>query len=350
MAVNFRRPFALAMLATLTGIPPAFSQTALPGETALVVYNASNADAVCMVTSSQGAGTQDGCPTSPFSLRARDLTTNGTEQPLVPFGASPAPSGWFRVPRGHRVQLYNIGINPYTRKRSACLQGFVMGFNQFGNECPDALSGGIQFPNTTPGPLFNQATIPPLPNGSNAFEPTLNLSGTLGGVVGGATAEGMDISCNKGANCIMNVSLIPPAGGPYWQTDLGPRGGGKKTFTSVTSFQNSWVDFAHKCDDNCVDPKTGLARPGVFPYGCSQCNVLPDPVPSCGSGQQFCAAKNGLPIAGSASGAVGTGCSYTRAPILVQGSQAMMRFGGTVQVNYLGPLSPPLSPPKATCL
>jgi hypothetical protein len=339
---------ASTLMATGSTALAAAIPTPLPGETQLVVYNASNSDTYCMVSI---GGTQDGCPTSTYGLNVRDLTINGPMQALIPFGSGGNP-GWFRLPRGHRIQIFNIGINPYTGQRSACFQSMNMGFGQVGNNCPDSLSGGTPSPNTKVGPGFNQNISPPapLPNGSNAFEPTLNLPGTVAGAFNGSgTAENIDISCVKGANARINVSLIPPVGGPYWQTNLGPQGGGVKTYTTTTSFGNSWVDFANQCDDNCVDPKTGIARPGVYPYGCSQCNMLPDPAIQCGQASvvQFCgAAKNGLPIQNNTTG---TGCLYTRKPKVVNGNPSLARFGGTVQVNFLGPLSPPLVPPAATC-
>jgi hypothetical protein len=160
------------------------------------------------------------------------------------------------------------------------------------------------------------------------------LPGTKNGMIqsGLTTNETVDITCLAGANGTLVGQLIPPATGPFWSTNLGARGGGIKLFKTPTTFQNSWVDILGGCDDNCLDPKTGLARPGVYPYGCSQCNEFPDIGPQCtgkGYPAQFCAAKNGLPW--------NNGCNFVRSP-LVTGVQ---KFGGTFQVTYMGPLSPP---------
>lgn len=339
--------------------PPVSAQVVRDGATNVIVYNGYTQDVVVMLTV-PGVPTNglqsDGCPTGTIaSIRYINLTTAGQPTALTAF--SKQTQGWFILKAGQKAQILNVGINPVTRQVSSCFQGVLLGFNQIGNQCADRFNATTttpplcgtaptfyvptQFPNTVPGPTFNQAKSPPncLPNGSNAFEFTLNMPGTINGqtTYNGTPApsqESIDISCVNGANCKLTVQITPPAAGPYWQTNLGPALGGVKFFRTFTQFgPNSWVNVNGKKDDNCVDPATGYARPGIFPYGCTICNVYPDGKAPCGAPSspfgQFCAAKNGLPA--------NNGCGYARSP-LVAGIQ---RFGGTVQVTYLGPISPP---------
>ncbi len=284
----------------------------------------------------------DGCPAGTVAnLRYFNITTNSPLLPLTQF--SGAFKGWFILPVGQKIQLINVGINPVTKQVSSCFQGLTIGFGQIGNSCPDfSTTPQTAFPNTTPGPGFNSNVLIPLPNGSNSFEPTLNLPGTAGGlkVVGGKvvpTTEAIDISCVNGANSILEVTLTPPVNGPYWTANLGPALGGLKTFKTATTLRNSTVNIAAKIDNNCQDAQ-GNARPGVYPYGCSVCNVKPDPAPPClaqaGSqaNAQFCAANNKLPPT--------NGCLFTRANLIVTPSNGVQTFGGTVLVKYIGPAIP----------
>jgi hypothetical protein len=215
----------------------------------------------------------------------------------------------------------------------------------------------MPFPNTKTGPQFNQdiskytpqpaITLPP--NGVNGFEGSINLTGlTSGGTVFAQAPESIDITCLGGANSKMTAQIIPPVGGPYWTYNAGPKGGGTITYKSTTTMANSWVHIVNNaptqgCDDNCVDPRTGLARPGVFPYGCSICNAFPDPGPACGVkgplpaqqnySSQFCAAKNYMPSPNPGN----NGCQFNRGPATGAGQ----KFGGTIKVIYYGPLAPP---------
>jgi hypothetical protein len=342
-------------MALLIGLMPivapiASAQIVRSGATTLLLYNSSNQDVVVTVQVSglpcaAPCVQSDGCPTGTVTpINYVDITANGQPTALTQFTAP--TKGWFTLKRGHTAQIINMGTNPITKQVSSCLQGVIIGFGQFGNSCPDFGGAGTTFPNTQTGSKFNQPLSPtvPLPNGSNSFEATINLPGTVNGSTtvpnpsGGAainapTNESIDISCVNGANSTLVGQITPPAGGPFWVANLGTNGGGLKTYTSTVSFQNSWVDITHKCDNNCVDPTTGLARPGVFPYGCTQCNRLPDPAPPCTSGPsgtaQFCAAKNGL--------APNNGCGFNRGPAVAN----VQKFGGTIQVTYMGPLSPP---------
>jgi hypothetical protein len=309
------------------------------GATNLIIYNASNKDATVQVKLPT-SGVGDGCPVSVRQIRIVDAVT-GRPIVLTPFGTDAV--GWFILKRGAKAQLINNLKNPYTGKLSSCLQGFNITFNA-AFACPDSLGGGNSVPNTVAGPSFNQPVTPtpPLPNGSNAFEGSLNMPGTSGGAFfSGALNEAIDISCVNGANSTLVCTVTPPAGGPYWSVLAGARGGGNLTLTRAFTTRNSWVDVANECDANCVDPATGFARPGVYPFGCTQCNVFPDIAPPCG-GKQYCAAKNG---------AVGNnGCGFARGPRNVQSGSnpPQPTFGGTVQVTYLGPLSPPGTCPPGT--
>ncbi len=312
------------------------------GATALVFYNSYNTDVTVMMAvpalpCAAPCVQSDGCPTGTVAnIRYVDLTTNAQPKPLQTFGT--VASGWFVLKAGHKCQLLNVGLNPITRQTSSCFQGAIFGFGQFGNQCPDFGGSGTAFPNTTPGPNFNNPVVPKvsLPNGSNSFECTINLPGTVNGakVVGTTavpTAEAFDLSCVNGANSQLTVTMTPPLNGPYWGTILATAQGGVKVFRVPSNAgPNSFVDIANKKDDNCFDPKTGYARLGVYPYGCSQCNTYPDPAPPCAAFavKQICSAKNGLPA--------NNGCLYTRNAVVA----GVQKFGGTLQVTYSGPMQP----------
>lgn len=374
---------AIALLSSLASgfAPPASAQQGPADATKLVFYNASNTDVTVLVTVPGqcavpiACAQQDGCPTGSLkTLNYINLTTGGRPTPFNQFSA--ATKGWFLLPRGQRIQVLNVGTNQYTGLPSACLQGLNFGFGAFSATCPDStavtpitsVTNWNQVPITTPGPTFNSATRIPLPNGTTGFEATINLPGTVKGssyiqnpgcaygpgptylpqnctagstvactptacppyVSLGSAQEAIDITCVNGANCTLGVQVTPPSTGPFWVFS-----GTTVLNKSTVSFQNSWVDVKNKCDNNCVDPRTGLARPGVFPYGCTQCNIFNDPKSPCtgagtpGPNSQFCAAKNNL--------APNSGCLLVRNP-MVAGSQ---KFGGTIQVTYMGPLTPP---------
>ena len=329
--------------ASLSLAPSANAQVVRDGATTLIFYNASNADVTVMVAvpalpCAAPCIQSDGCPTGTVAnLRAVNISTGAQPAPLTQFGTP--SSGWFKLPRGQRVQLLNVGINPFTKQTSSCFQGMIVGFGQFGNQCPDLGTKRTAFPDTRPGSTFNNPILPAiaLPNGSNSFEATLNLPGTVNGAttVGGKAvpvAEAMDISCVNGANSQIMMTMTPPANGPYWTALTSTAQGGVKQFrTAQTIGPNSWVDIARRKDNNCVDPLTGWARPGIFPYGCSQCNTYPDPAPPCTANTvaQICAAKNGF--------TPNNGCLVNRNPV----ANGVQRFGGTVQVTYMGTIQPP---------
>lgn len=315
---------------------PADAQVNRPGATNLICYNASNNDAQMVITT-QGPGpnVEDACPTSISVLRAIDISASNANVPITPINAS---QGWCVIKRGHKIQIVNVSINTYTHAVSSCLQATNVCFNAVWG-CP-----GIQYPAPWTGKLQID------PNGSCAVEPTLNMPGTINGkyTAGNALAEVVDLSCLKGANATLAVTFTPPAGGPYWFTQLGVNTGAQQpntTFTTPYTIRNSWVDITKGCDNNCVDPATGLARPGVFPYGCTQCNLYPDPATrivgqECAIAAQFCAARNNLP---PVSNVQGTGCQLTRDPVVSKSAtyNPIFNWGGTVLITFMGPLSPP---------
>jgi hypothetical protein len=212
----------------------------------------------------------------------------------------------------------------------------------------------MPFPVTKVGPTFNQVILVSPPNGVNGFEGSINLTGIDATNNTFAQApESIDITCLGGANSKMTAQITPPVGGPYWTYNAGPKGGGTITYKSTSTMQNSWVKIVNGsttagCDDNCVDPRTGLARPGVFPYGCSICNAFPDPAPACGTkvsgggnyASQFCGAKNYLPAPNPGQ----NGCQFNRGPL----ANAGQKFGGTIKLIYYGPLTPPTTCPRGT--
>jgi hypothetical protein len=359
MISDTRRLFVFAaVLSALISLmlPPVVSASSVVGPswaTKMVFYNASNADVVVMaviqgLATGNNAAAQDGCPTNIRDLRYIDLTANGQPTSLTMF--TNTSKGWFTLKRGHSAQLLSTTIDPLTHQQTYCLQGFNIGFQGASAACPQT---PMPFPVTTAGARFNQATSVTPANGVNGFEGSVNMPGLIAGAFQPGTQEAVDITCLGGANAKLQMQITPPVGGPYWNFQSGPAAGGTINYTTTATFQNSWVLIppppftAVGCDDNCVDPKTGLARPGVFPYGCSQCNAFPDPHPACGVSasppvggypSQFCAAKNLMP-----SPAGGHGCQLQRNPLL---NQQVQKFGGTIQVTYLGPLAPPASCPK----
>jgi hypothetical protein len=360
--LSFRRASTLALIvaAVLNLILPTVAQAAAvvgpTWATKMLMYNASNADCVVLVVvqgkvTSGNAPPQEGCPSDIRLLRYLDLGATAGPQQLTVF--TNTATGWFLLKRGHTVQMYSTSVNPLTGQPTYCLQGFNIGFQGQSAACP-LLS--MPFPNTTVGPQFNQdvskyasppaVTLPK--NGVNGFEGSINLTGIESTThVYTPAPEAVDITCLGGANSKLTAQITPPAGGPFWTFQAGPKAGGNLTYTRTATFQNSWVKIvsgnpAAGCDDNCVDPRTGLARPGIFPYGCSTCNAYPDPAPPCGIKQgkpyasQFCAARNFLP-----SPPGGEGCQLNRNAPTGTGQ----KFGGTIKLVYYGPITPPTTCP-----
>lgn len=339
-------PYMVASAASLIG--PSWA-------TKLVLYNGSNTDVCILVTvgksKSGNAAIQDGCPLNIGQLRYQNLSGSGGLRQLTMF-QSPE-TGWFMLKRGQKAQLVSQGINKYTKQYNYCLQGLNIGFAGLpASSCPLT---SVTRPNTTAGSAFNQPITESPPNGTNGFEMSLNMPNSVNGAPSSGANESIDLTCEAGANSRLVAQVTPPLGGPYWNFNGGPRAGGLVYYKTTYSFKNSWVKIETNgmgqvtggCDDNCVDPATGLPRPAVFPYGCSICNLYPDPDSQCknmpaGNPGQFCAVNNGLPA--------NSGCQLNRSPLNNNGIQPggivqVQKFGGTVQINYMGPIAPPPSCP-----
>jgi hypothetical protein len=349
--------FIVALLIGITLAPSMVASAAsLIGPswaTKLVFYNGSNADVCILITVGKSkagnAAIQDGCPLNVGQLNYQDLSGGGL-RPLTMF-QSPE-TGWFILKRGRKAQLVNRGVNPYSKQYNYCLQGLNIGFGGLpASNCPLT---SVTIPNTKPGPAFNTPLTVVPPNGTNGFEMSINMPNQVNGQPSSGANESIDLTCEAGASARVVMQATPPLGGPYWNYNGGPRAGGVVFYKGTTSFKNSWVKIVSDgmggitgCDDNCVDPATGLPRPAVFPYGCSICNFYPDPDPQCrnfpaGNPGQFCSVNNGLPA--------NNGCQLNRSPLnnnAIQpgGIVQVQKFGGTVQINYMGPISPPASCP-----
>ncbi|MDZ4731733.1 MAG: hypothetical protein SH820_17525 [Xanthomonadales bacterium] len=283
-----------------------------------------------------------------------DLATNQSGS-FVQWPSTSPQNGWYLWKNGHTLQVFNNMTNPYTGLNNGCLQGLVFGVNIWGANCGcnfqtpgvpvppgDFLCNG--FPDTDPtSPTYNNdtpSTYTLVPNGSTAFEPSLNLPGLQCNLAfGNNPHESYDITCVNGSNAIFSVTMTPPAAGPYFTYNVG---NGSQSATTTFTTQNSWVlvnppTVKASCDDNCIDPSAaipGSSRAGVFPYGATVCTSNPDPNPPCTNtadpyvlNKQFCAAT------------AGSGCNFDRQP------NAGQVFGGTLAVTYTGPATPPASCP-----
>lgn len=279
-----------------------------------------------------GTIVQDGCTTNISDMRIIDIALGGpqTLQSFTTYAGYNPGQGTFVLAPLHMYEIVNLKTNPFStpaNQQQNCLQGLIVSFGQW-NSCPAIKPNTPAFPVPfTPGP--------DIPNGSNAAEPSLNLPSTINGaaVAGTGSTEVCDITCVNGANSILKLTITspsqPPAGGTQalpWTYDASGSIAAGQSFSTT----NSWVNVKDKCDNNCFVLVNGIAvdRPGVFPYGCTQCNKNPDPAPPCG---QFCAAQNGLPP--------NTGCTFNRAP--QKNNPVTAQFGGTVDFSYLSTAVPP---------
>lgn len=305
--------------------------TSIPTSVTHLVVSNKTASAVTIGVQCQLPGpiVQDGCTTNISDMRIIDVTPGATPTDL-PFTTFSSSQGTFALASMHQYEIVNIKTNPYATPASQnCLQGLIISFGQW-NSCPATPGNAPAFP-------IPFVAGPDIPNGSNAAEPSLNLPNTIGGtpVPGTGSTEVCDITCVNGANSILKLTITspssPPSGGsqalPWLYDGSGSIGAGQSFSTT-----NSWVNVKDKCDDNCYKLVSGnkVDRPGVFPYGCSQCNIFPDPGPPCG---QFCAAQNGL--------APNNGCTFNRAAQTA--NPATAQYGGTVQFSYLSKAVPPAS-------
>lgn len=136
---------------------------------------------------------------------------------------------------------------------------------------------------------------PPLPNGVNQAEVTLNPTPP--------NQEAVNISCNTGANSAIEIGHN--GGGAPWVLPDG-------TKTNAFFITNSWLNVAGHQDNNCN-------RLGVLAYQLSTCNAGPSSCPGAGP---FCS---------------------TQSPVtcIIQRPAVNGQFGGVVRVTFNGPISPP---------
>jgi hypothetical protein len=299
LAVATSLMFATSVISPL----PARGQSAPPQATHLMISNATSLPVTMYVTlQAHSAGTEDGCTNSCADLY---MVTGGTATQV---SATATTQASFTLASMTTYELISNLANPFAPGGAAaqnCLQGVEVTFNQ----PPSCPSGTV-------------------PNGVNGGEPTLNLPGTIGGATGGnaGVGEACDVTCVNGANSLIQLAITAPSLGvdpQLWTYDS------TKTIPAGGSFNttNSWVlAGVNGCDNNC-SPEL----PGVYPFGCTQCNRFPDPAPPCG---QFCASANGL--------GPNLGCVISRSPNLANPSGS--QYGGTVQYTYTGAAIPP-----ATC-
>ncbi len=333
----------LILFSSLASVDPAEAQSvSIPSTVTHLIISNKTSRRIRMGVVLPPSGQDDGCTTNVSDLQIMQLPT-GSGQSISQFG--PATNGTFTLSGKTSYELISTKQNPQTSNYENCLQGVIITFGQF-NQCPTK-------PTTTntptawpPGNLFSPG--PKMINGVCAAECTLNLPGTINGgsTTGAAVNEACDITCVNGANAYIELSVNSPAAAtgstqsalPWMYDSCGNVGVGQSFKT-----RNSWVKVARNngaasCDDNCAFTGTSVDRPGVQPYGCSQCNIIPDPAPPCANlsiVDQFCAAQNNLPA--------NSGCSFNRSPQTA--NSITQQFGGSVHVNYLGPAHPPAACP-----
>ncbi|MBP9094708.1 hypothetical protein KBI23_27055 [bacterium] len=314
-----------------TSSGPVISGTTIPSTVTHLIISNKTGSPVTIGVQCQlpGALVQDGCTTNISDMAIIDVTSGATPTPQA-FTTFSTGQGTYALASMHQYEIVNLKANPFSvpaNQQQNCLQGLIVSFGQW-NNCP------VIPPNVTPAFPIPFVAGPAIPNGSNGAEPTLNIPSTINGVAvtGTGSTEVCDITCVNGANSILKLTITSPSQAPAggsqalaWLYDASGSIGAGQSFSTT----NSWVNIADKCDDNCYKLVNGVQtdRPGVFPYGCTQCNINPDPKPPCG---QFCAAQNGL--------ASNTGCTFNRAAQTANPVTA--RFGGTVEFSYLSPAVP----------
>jgi len=258
------------------------AQYTASNQTKLLVYNSSNAQVQCWFGLPQVG---DGA-TSISQLRATSQSGGGN----LPFSTLNAQSGFFNLPAGVTAEVTStVGQNT--------LRGTIVSFF-CAHQCP--CGPGLPIPNCSgdrPG-----VAGPPQPNGVTAGEVTLNP-------LGANDQEGADISCVNGANAQLRMLYVDGVGRP-WNNGDGGDG-------NVKQIQNSWVRVKQSGATAADDNNCGLS--GVFPYGATDCVQLVGPT-VCGQ-QPYCVQN-------------ARRCQVQRARL--NGN-----FGGTVTIQFLGPLGPP---------
>jgi len=327
---------AMLVLVSTMLLPLSVTASGLPSTvTHIQIQNGSSQPIIMAVTlesPNNNPALEDGCTTNVADLNMINMTPGQpqTVTALTPYTSSDNQQAIFTIPANwiYEVQSTKSNPNPLNGApaQQNCMQGFEFTFNQFPT-CP----------NTTNPPAFPTPGVPgpAIPNGVSGFEPTINLPGTISGSSSGAGLnESWDITCVNGSNSLIQVQVTSPSSGalPWFYDNNKQVGPGASLVTAC-----SWVSVALKCDNNCfLTSAKGLPigdRPGVFPFGCSQCNIYKDPGPPCGPAGigQFCAALNGLPP--------NNGCNFQRTPNA--SNIQTQQFGGTLLCTYLGPANPP---------
>jgi hypothetical protein len=220
-----------------------------------------------------------GCgPTAITELTAMSVSKHPATISITQAGGSPQ-NGMFTL-EGRQTAV--IG----TTSGFSCLD--TVGFTFLAQaQCPCLHTASAPFP---------QCGLPAginLPDGTNTAEVVLNPPSK--------DNESIDISCINGANSSMQFSM---SGGPKW-TSTGS--------DNITQFANASVEISHHgiciSDGNCN-------KAGVYPYNLTNCTAGP------GNG---CAVSQSSP------------CGPRTASCQV--SRAAGKSGGTVTVNYLGPIT-----------
>jgi len=282
--------------------------TTIPDTVTQLVISNQSPQTITGAITIPGGGTLPGCTSTIANLQTIALSpVLGPPTALTNYDSSAASTtrGIFTVNPGQSVELVNILPNGAAGEQN-CLQGFIITFNQINTVCPGVAA---PFPTST-----SPSSAPA--NGVNALEGSLNLPNSGN--------ETLDNTCINGDNAIIQTTLAPSAalpGATPWVYAVSPTPQNVPPGSTFSS-QNSWLNIAAGCDNNCNPP-----RAGVFPFGCTQCNRLPDPQPPCG---QFCAAANGLPP--------NKGCTFDRSPDASQ--PVTKQFGGFVTLTYVGPAIP----------
>jgi hypothetical protein len=188
-----------------------------------------------------------GCgPLGAHQLVVKDVTVNPPVTiPVATIKHVPGLA-YFALGHKHRVQ-----IQP--RSPLTCLQSLAFSFAAL-PQCPCGTkvpAGFNSLCSSIDHPFGGGAN---LTNGVNFAEVTLNVPS--------GDQETVDISCNKGANSIINIAL--------------PGTGWTGTTTSIT---NASVDILDQIDNNC-------SINGVFPYNLDNCNSNVNSNPC--YGEPFC--------------------------------------------------------------
>src|ERR1700722_7481294 len=193
-------------------------------------------------------------------------------------GCNPTPTqGFFYMRAGAQLKITGSSDHDDLKGVSVC-------FLQPPHCCPGAANGFYPFT-----PQFTA------PNGTNYAEVTLNVS----------TGEDVDLSCNNGANSIINVTS---AGGPAWHIPTG----------TVADFNitNSWVNGTSGQDNNC-------GKQGIFPFQYTECT----------GGSKACNFSPNNTSCPTKSPTSNGPCEYSRPP---------GENGGMVTVRFIGTAKPPL--------